>query len=265
MEYFNLNMLISIDIGIRNLAFCAMDYTDKTDLSSYSIHLWDVINTLEDPEATVCKSVQKNGKVCGKNSGYKYIEDCNAIHCCKLHFPKTIDIKPCNIFKKKLIKNYLLQDIAKVIIDKMNCIYTENIDVFEKATQIIIELQPSMNQKMKFVSHILYGKLVELYRDNKTIIRFVRASQKLKAYTGPYIDCKLKGAYAQRKWLSIQYTTWILENKFSDEQRKKWIIFLENMKKKQDDACDCFLMAINGLFGVPKKPQKTNFKKKNLK
>jgi hypothetical protein len=257
-------MLISIDIGIRNLAFCAMDCSDKTDLGSYNIHFWDVINTLENSEETTCKTIQKNGKVCGKKSGYKYTEDCNTIYCCKLHFPKTIDIKTCNIFKKKLIKNYLLQDIAKIIIDKMNCIYNENIEVFEKATQIIIELQPSMNQKMKMISHILYGKLVEMYRDTKTTIRFVRASQKLKAYTGPYIECKLKGAYAQRKWLSVKYTEYFLNNKFSDEQKNKWLKVLEDNKSKADDACDTFLMAINGLFGVPRKPQKTSFKKKNL-
>ena len=258
-------MLISIDIGIRNLAFCAMDCTDKTDLNSYSIHFWDVINTLEDPEDTVCKSIQKNGKVCGKKSGYKYRQDDdNIIHCCKLHFPKTIFIEKSNIYKQKLIKNYLLQDIAKIVLDKMNCVYTENIDIFEKATQIIIELQPSMNQKMKMISHILYGKLVELYRDTKTTIRFVRASQKLKAYTGEYIECKLKGAYAQRKWLGVRYSEYFLKNKFSDEQREKWLSALDDRKNKKDDVCDCFLMAINGLFGVPKKKQKMNFKKKNM-
>ena len=105
---------------------------------------------------------------------------------------------------------------------------------------------------MKFTSHIIYGKLVELYKETNTTVRFVRASQKLKAYTGPSIECKLKGSYAKRKWLSIQYTNWFLENKFDLEQSNTWLPFFENHSKK-DDVSDTMLMAINGLYGIPKK------------
>jgi hypothetical protein len=108
---------------------------------------------------------------------------------------------------------------------------------------------------MLFTSHVLYGKLVELYKDTDVTIRFVRASQKLKAYTGPEIKCALKGKYAQRKWLSIQYTKWFLENKFSKEQKEKWLpVFLAH--KKADDLSDCALMAINSITGIPKKQLK---------
>jgi hypothetical protein len=95
------------------------------------------------------------------------------------------------------------------------------------------------------------AKFVELYK-NTIPIRFVRASQKLHAYTGPQIECKLKGKYAQRKWYSIQYTKWFLENKFSKEEKEKW---LHNFLTKdvKPDMADTFLMAINGLHGIPKK------------
>jgi hypothetical protein len=111
----------------------------------------------------------------------------------------------------------------------------------------------------------LYGKLVELYSNIGVTIKFVRASQKLKAYTGPDVECKLKGGYAQRKWLSIQYTKWFLNNKFSEEQRDNWLSEFLTCEKA-DDRSDTLLMAINSLYGVPKtvKTQKMNFKKKNL-
>ena len=105
---------------------------------------------------------------------------------------------------------------------------------------------------MKFISHIIYGKFVELYYDKKTTIRFVRAAQKLKAYTGPFIECKLKGLYAKRKWLSIQYAMWFLENKFSSDQKEQWLQHFNNHSKR-DDMSDVVLMSINALFGIPKK------------
>jgi len=113
---------------------------------------------------------------------------------------------------------------------------------------------------MLFISHILYGKFVELYK-NTIPIRFVRASQKLRAYTGPKIECKLKGKYDQRKWLSIQYGQWFLENKFSQEQRDKW---LPTLTGKLDDRFDVMLMCINAITGIPKK-QITNKKGKCIK
>jgi hypothetical protein len=244
-------MILSIDIGIRNLALCIMSAEDKTDMSTFKIHLWDVFDTLESDEHN-CVCLQKNGKICNKKCSYKYIDsNKNVNYTCKMHFPKEIKIDKSNIFKKKMINDYLLQDIADIVLTKLQHIYDTN-SIFKQLTSIVIELQPKINQKMKFTSHIIYGKLVELMRHTKCTIRFVRASHKLLAYTGPEIFCKLKGAYAKRKWLSIKYSEWFLENRFSKEQKDKWLSFLIS-HNKQDDLCDTYLMAINSLHGIPKK------------
>lgn len=153
--------------------------------------------------------------------------------------------------KKKNVNDYLLQDIANTVLLKIGEIYDTNIDIFKSVNQIIIELQPKLNSKMKFTSHIIYGKLVELYRGTKCSIRFVRASQKLKAYTGPEIKCHLKGKYAQRKWLSIEYCKWFLQNKFSEDQCERWLPFFLS-HSKCDDLSDVNLMCINALVGIPK-------------
>jgi hypothetical protein len=259
-------MILSIDIGIRNLSLCIMNATDKTDLETYKIHLWDVYDTL-DSEEYFCNGIQKSGKrkgeVCGKKCGYKYILEGNVIYTCKVHFPKIVKINKTNVHKIKLINEYLLQDIAKIVLNKLQNIYDSNKIIFDKLEHIIIELQPKVNQKMKFTSHIIYGKLVELFCNKKTTIRFVRASQKLKAYSGPLIECDKKNPYAKRKWLSIQYTKWFLQNKFNKEQKDKWLKSLLN-NKKEDDMCDTFLMAINGIYGIPKK-QTVNKKGKCIK
>ena len=255
-------MILTIDIGLRNLAMCIMSAVDKHDISTYDIHLWDTYNTL-DSDDYQCEGVQKSGKVCGKKCTCKYLMDKEYKYCCKTHFPKTIPFTKNNNFKKKAINDYLLQDIAKIVLTRIQEIFDENINVFSQVTQVLIELQPKINQKMKFTSHIIYGKLVELYYDTNTTIRFVRASQKLKAYNGPDIECVLKGVYAKRKWLSIQYCRWFLNNKFSKTQKDKWLGLLESSNKK-DDMCDVMLMAINGHYGIPKK-QMTNKKGKCIK
>lgn len=259
-------MILTIDIGLRNLAMCIMSAKDKSDISSYNIHLWDVFNTLDSDDYT-CNEIQKNGKVCGKKCGFKYLKDSQQTFCCKTHFPKELmtgkQIDKKYIFKKKAVNDYLLQDIAKIVLKRLQFIFDSNADLFNSVTQVLIELQPKVNQKMKFTSHILYGKFVELYGESNTTIRFVRAAQKLKAYTGPFIECNLKGSYAKRKWLSIQYTKWFLQNKFSKNECDKWLPMLETSGKK-DDMCDVMLMAINGHYGIPKK-QMTNKKGKCIK
>ena len=56
-------MLLTIDIGIKHLSLCIMNATDKTDLKTYEIILWDVYNTLEDTTKH-CTSKTKSGSIC---------------------------------------------------------------------------------------------------------------------------------------------------------------------------------------------------------
>jgi hypothetical protein len=274
-------MIISIDIGLRNLAIFCASYKDKSDISTYKIEFWDIYNTL-DTDSYECEGIQKSGKICGKKCSLKYkknlvleIEKMSTeqsieissevsktkgtanpdyIFTCKTHFPKTLDCKAKeHTFKKKNIDDYLLQDIAKNVISKIQEIYDKKIKNLNIET-IIIELQPVLNKKAVFTSHIIYGKLTDLYKDANVKITFVRAVHKLKAYDGPHIECKLKGAYAQRKWLSVQYTKWFLENKFSKEQMDIWLPYFESQSVKPDLA-DTLLMGINGIYGIPKKAQ----------
>lgn len=242
----NNKKILTIDIGLKNLALCIMSASDSTDYKTYKLHLWNVYNILECDEDRLCGAMQKNGKICNKKCLYKYREE----FTCKTHFPKNIEIKRNNNIKFKKIKDYLLQDIAKILLTKINEIFND--DIFKDLDGIYIELQPQMNKKMALVSHILYGKLVELYIQKNIPIRFVRASTKLKCYIGPPIECKLKTAYAKRKWLSIQYIKWFFENKFNNEEKENWLPFLLS-HKKADDICDAMCYVLNIIGGIPKK------------
>lgn len=251
-------MKLTVDIGLRNLAMCIMGCKTSSDISTYKIHLWDVFNLLEDDEK-FCKSVQKNGKTCDHKANFKYtgIEQ-TLIYSCKKHIPKGVQTTP---YKKKLVGDMILQDMAKLIQNKIQEIFNTHTNLFMSLTDILIELQPKINQKMKFISHILFSKMTDLLKDTQVVIRFVGAAKKLKAYTGPEIVCELKGAYAKRKWLSIQYVKWFFENKFEKEEGQKWSKYLEEHKNKVDDLCDTILMAINGIYGLPKREKKEPVKR----
>jgi len=242
-------MIMSIDVGIKNLAMCIMTAGNKKYLETYEIHLWEVYDVLENNIPRTCNALLKGKfeRYCSKKSSYKYKDsEKNDILCCKTHLPKNY--KGIKI-KEKNISNYLIQDIVSILLRKIETIYNERIEIFKQITEIYIELQPKINQKMKMISHVLFGKLIDIHKEYPEFskIRFVSAKKKLRAYTGPYIDCKLKSQYSKRKWLSVEYTKWFLENKFCEKERSKWLECLNNTKKN-DDMADTFLMSINAIF-----------------
>jgi len=229
--------VLCIDVGLKNLALCIM--TNQKE-----ILLWETTNTLDDTAENTCTNTNLDGTVCGKRCGYTYKNNGTTVYSCKRHLPKGAIASPIRL---KKVKEYLLQDIAKVVLDAITHFFNKHQPITSRVTKVLIELQPRMNNKMMFTSHLIYGKLVELYAtvDRKIPVRFVRASQKLKAYKGPGVICNLKSTYAKRKYLGVEYTKWILQNELSKEQCDKWLgYFLSHSKK--DDLADTFLMAING-------------------
>lgn len=244
-------MIATIDVGIKHLAICVMKSEVPQDFLSYQIELWDVFNLLGENEH-FCQSLTKKNVTCNKKCSFKYTNDVDvgAVFCCKTHFPKNLTITQKNKYKPKNVNDYLLQEIAEIVLTKLSNIFEEYPDIFLNLTKVLIELQPRINNKMKLVSHLIYGKFVEYFltKEKNASIRFVRAANKLKAYTGPPVECKLKGAYEQRKYYAIQYTKWFLETKFDKLECDKWFPLLNN----SPDKADTFLMAINEIHGIPK-------------
>lgn len=233
-----MNKILSIDIGIKNLAFCCASTTNKKEID---IWVWQVRDTLAD-DNYICESLRKNGNVCGSKTSF--VE--NEVYTCKTHASSV-----AKAYKRKLVSSYTQQQIAKAIISEMEKFYEEYYTELSGVKQILIELQPKVNPKAVFASHIIYGWLTQKYMESSIVIKFVRASQKLKAYTGLVLECQLKGAYAKRKWLGIQYARHFLEEKVCD-RKDHWTEYFDQCPK-QDDLSDALLMVINGLCGVPKK------------
>ena len=74
--------ILSIDVGMKNLAFCLFQITDNM---KYQILKWDVLNLCKDKEH-LCKELKKNKEFYNKNAKY-YKNDC---YYCKTHAKKKV-------------------------------------------------------------------------------------------------------------------------------------------------------------------------------
>jgi len=102
------NRILSIDVGIKNLAFCLFEKSH--DSSHFSIVKWDIINLSQEDEIQKCKCIEKNN-ICNKPAKYTL----NNTYFCLKHSKKqnyqipTSELKTSFINKQKIQK---LIDIA---------------------------------------------------------------------------------------------------------------------------------------------------------
>ena len=69
--------IISIDVGIKNLAYCLIYINDN---KSCEIIQWDILN-LMSLESKTCQAVKKTSEICGKPAKFTK----NNCYYCKTH------------------------------------------------------------------------------------------------------------------------------------------------------------------------------------
>ncbi len=222
--------LLSFDVGVKNLAYCLLEYKDN----KFIISKWDTIDLLEDPlENLMCIGKKKNNENCNKKASLYHKISNENIGYCKIHGRNINNLK--NIIKKK-VPNLTHQAMDIKLVNKLDK-HKELLD----CDIIIIEQQPTKNPRMKSLSMMLHNYfIIRGIVDNigklKNVI-FVSPRNKLKVYNGPYIECKLKGKYARTKWLGVEYSKWLLR------EDNNWLNYLVEHKKK-DDLADSFLQGL---------------------
>ena len=210
--------LLSFDVGIKNLAFCQLDTSNKSILD------WGIINISIDP---TCDHVQK-GKCCDK-SATKIIKS-SGMKLCTGHtkLKSYKDIKMNNIKKIDNSMFHLGKNIVKLLDEKSH---------FLESEVVIIENQPALkNPTMKSIQMILYSYF--LMKDSVKDIQMINARNKLKVYKGEPVECKFKEKYKRNKYLSVEYTKLMI----LEEDQKFIDLFSES--KKKDDLADAYLQGI---------------------
>lgn len=226
--------IVSIDVGIRNLAICMINIETKT------IDFWEVINLLKDDDTsadTCCVKTNKNGKPCTFKARYC---DSDGESVCKKHCGGD-ERQELSAKKKTKVKTLDIQKLCTLVCQKL----LESPQLFE-AEYVLIELQPKINAKMKNLSNMLYTcfvlkGIVEKEPPVKTKkVLFISAKHKLKTYSGPFIDTShLKGKYARTKYTGRKQC----EHYLAANQLDSQLDFFKS-HKKQDDLADSFLQGV---------------------
>ncbi len=258
--------ILSIDVGMKNLAFCLFNIQD--DLT-YKIELWDVLDLCKQEEF-ICKEIKKDGKPCNKKAKFCKL-DC---YYCKSHAKNQNYIIPsAELNKKKLKKMKLIKlkelakrhqffdgkkikkdDLLKIINDKLTEYYFDCISHIKATDMNLVQygrnLMEQFNETLKDVKvdgvvvenqigplalrmKTLQGMIMQHFIEkNIPLVEEVSATNKLKEFLGTK-----KTTYAERKKASIEFTqATLVKEKISH----KWIEHF-NKHKKRDDLADSFL------------------------
>ena len=236
--------ILSIDVGIKNLAYCSLSST----VSGVIINDWGIINIMEHINKTCSNTIRnkpctRDAYHCIHKTGVSGTFFCNK-KTCEKKMNQVYTKKEIKKQKRKTCKNIKLKELALILLTKLKEKGQSILDI----DKVIIENQPVLkNPTMKSVQMILYtyfldhGIMDNTCRMNDVVL--FSARNKLKIYDGPEVECTLKNKYSRTKYLSVEYTKYFINDNTT------WLPFFTNHSKK-DDLADCYLQ---GLYYLLKK------------
>jgi len=264
--------ILSIDVGIKNLAFCLLC---KSATNDWSILKWDVVDLTQKEDTAKCCIIDKF-KLCNKPA--KYTKE-GKFFCLK-HSKKqeykvpTADLKPTFINKQKLqnlyemadkynikyekpikkqdlvflineyVKKSCFEEVGKTNASKLDLV-TIGKNIQSKLDNILEEDLQSINivaienqispiaNRMKTIQGMIAQYFI--MRKNTIEIEFISAANKLKTE-----NKDIKATYAERKKLGIKKAQEFIETDFKNPN---WSDHFRNHLKK-DDLADSFLQGV---------------------
>ena len=271
--------ILSIDVGIKNLAFCLFEKTPTAE--QFKVTKWDVIN-LSQEETLTCGFTEKN-VLCNRQAKFKKDDKCYCVkHSKKQQFQiPSAEQKPSFINKQKLAKLYEIADshnikydqkikkadLVNMINEHIQKIYFETIES-KKSSEVDL-FNIGVNIKNKFNDMFKdeakpgdpMGKIDYVIIENqigplairmKTIQGMIVQYFIMSNLNVEYIefisasnklkDCDLKDKekYSDRKKLGIAKCLGILTTDFRFNEHINYF----NSHKKKDDLSDSFLQGL---------------------
>jgi hypothetical protein len=240
--------IISIDVGIKNLAYCLLELKEQPD--ALNIIKWDSINLCEKEGQGLIKNVCHKNDCKKKAKYYFYIDAENAeldhkMYVCSQHAKKVENKKKIieediEKIKEKSANKMDLVSIGVAIKKHFDTHFSADDDIHH-IDHIVIENQISpIATRMKTIQGMIMQYFI---MKGITSITFASAINKLKAFT---ID--KKSSYKDRKKLGIEVTKKILT--LLPLLNTKTDYFINHQKK--DDLADSFLQGVWYLQSIKK-------------
>ena len=267
--------ILSIDVGIKNLAFCLFS---KTQLdTNYVITKWDSIDVSEQDDKINCCFIDiEKDTVCDKLAKFRKGEECYCLKHSKKQPFKIPKIEQTNAFinKQKIKKLHEIAlsydviyepkikkvDLVNLINQHINNIYFQpivskkaaDVDLFNIGANIKTKFNHLFESEETIDYVIIENQIGPIATRMKTIqgmivqyfimanlsvdcIEFISASNKLKD-----CDSKDKTTYSDRKKLGISTCLGIITDKPNFSEHLEYF----NKHKKKDDLSDSFLQGM---------------------
>jgi hypothetical protein len=272
--------VVSIDVGIKNMAFCVMSTKKEKEKEPPTVETWDIINVAEETPKKCIHCVKSSTAKFKKNDTFYCLKHAKAE---KQYIIPTSELKHATINKQKIGQLLLLADKYKIKYDKekirkpelVSLIhkYIDNI-CFEKATEVnasnvdLITVGRNIQKKFDAIFDSIVNEITHVIIENQIspianrmktiqgmvaqyfimknptiIIEFISSSNKLKMVaqdTDEEDSCDAKGE-------KLDYTS---------RKKKGVVVCLDLLKhdntmtaylkthKKKDDLADAFLQGI---------------------
>ncbi len=264
--------ILSIDVGIKNLAFCLFDKSPTAE--HFKVSKWDIVDLAEE-ECLKCGFVEKN-VICNKPAKFKKDDICYCVkHSKKQQYQiPTSEHKPSFINKQKIAKLYEIADshnikyhpkikkndltilinehIYKAYFEPIESKKANEVDLFNIGVNLKNKFNDLFKDEGKIDYVIIENQIGPLAIRMKTIqgmivqyfimsnlnvehIEFISASNKLKD-----CDVKDKEKYSDRKKLGIAKCLGVLTLDFRFNEHMAYF----NSHKKKDDLSDSFLQGL---------------------
>ena len=269
--------ILSIDVGIKNLAFCLFEKPDNS--TQFKITKWDTIN-ISEQETFKCGFIDKDkGTKCDKPAKFKKNELCYCLkHSKKQEFSiPTAEQKPSFINKQKIQKLYEIADAHGVKyenkVKKVDLIHSINeyitntyfqpiettnasdVNLFHIGMNIKHHFDNLFSNEVCIDSVIIENQISPIATRMKTIqgmivqyfvmsnlnvknIEFISAANKLKCCDKVSNTSKTK--YSERKKMGIEKCLEIITGDFRFNEHLQYF----NSHKKKDDLSDSFLQGM---------------------
>ena len=257
-------IILSIDVGIKNLAHCLFEIDDN-DYSKYNMFEWDVVDICNIKKQT-CKAELKKRledgtyAICGKNASFK---DNNGICYCKTHVKKFLNNDLNSDLNNDTYEEIKYDNASEIRLVDLGINMMKAYDIIFNKYKIDIVIIENQISKIATRMKTIQGMITQYFiMEHTTNIEFISSTNKLKLFT----DKKTKTDYKERKKKGIEFCRNVMINNidnydYKDDNEcyfKGWLEHFDKHKKK-DDLADCFLQ---GLWYINNK-NNTKDKKKN--